>query len=77
MADEKIDKVTNWVSTQTLAHKVNEIITELALPLLRLRMHAADYLVTEDYDATVIARVSALELAMGDIKTVLTLINGE
>lgn len=69
MADEKIDKVTNWVSTQTLAHKVNEVIVEVGA--------IADYLVTEDYDATVIARVSALELAMGDIKTVLTLINGE
>lgn len=69
MADEKIDKVTNWVSTQTLAHKVNEVIVEVSA--------IADYLVTEDYDATVIARVSALELAMGDIKTVLTLINGE
>lgn len=69
MADEKIDKVTNWVSTQTLAHKVNELIVEVSA--------IADYLVTEDYDATVIARVSALELAMGDIKTVLTLINGE
>ncbi len=56
MADEKIDKVSNWVSTQTLAHKVNEIITEFGI---------------------VAAEVEDLELAMGDIKTVLTLINGE
>lgn len=76
MADEKIDKVTNWVSTQTLAHKVNEIITEFGIVAAEVE-DITDYLVTEDYDATVIARVSALELAMGDIKTVLTLINGE